>query len=991
MPDNKDNTTGSPPSPLSPTGHPLPRRAPPGESVTLRHHKLARDASLRAASGATPTKPESDLSSPRRNSSGDSNETKQSDPKKWFDQSNENPTATFDNTLMEIDPPFFQKESDSSNEEEKSYPFEQHLRPHLPAAHSSSADDYRSVIDDLTVEIQKLKEELKRYKQKGPDMLRKEKLFEIKIHGLPKTKRRELEATLRDFTASLDGSPDASSSQRKKSSRHNTRDHLYSGGGSAFKHASSSSGSNARPTDSAYASMSTGANSSGTSLGRPSISSRSKSSEEKIESYLRDIPEGLYPRPIALTERERKRLVVRRLEHLFTGKMGGRASRRARVMSPHDTSGPAGVVTDDRTQQNNATLHQPPTLVTGVEASREARILPRDQLAVHSSKKSRSGGNGSTSNSNGDGADSAPGHSSGSGTNPSPPMPPPPEQRATRPTDLDPDRVQVPSENMDYIRHLGLVPPELLSGSYKMQDVQPDADGWVYLNLLCSLAQLHMINVTPAFVRSAVADMSAKFQLSPDGRKIRWRGGSEGTRFSSDSSTDHSQKSPDTEDTDASNKHDQRKRLKTGHSTGDEFQSGSSSKNTSKLEAQTSVHSDSFHYKPMFAHQESLDTQRSSDDTSSSLDPAAEESNIDDSCWGRSGSAQANRRKRRRDGAIIYYSGAPFCTDLSGDPGDVSPLTYMQSSGQDQRSYDVPSGTSQPNGSSPESDSRIGQRPLSEKSVFSTPSSDNGNAGMESLSKQSSSEGDPMDEDTWDFPWSVEKDQKRSIPPLEPCGLGGVMPEDHFSVIVSTMRPTYEGASIEPSARFADPKTSLERIMKRSLKSQPNIPVIECKYVSGRIKRLDPLPLPPPAMFFQTTSTESSTFPDDLSTSEEEVVDEEMSSDESSSLRANPHQSDDYPDGVDLSSGDEDGEDLDDEADARQIQNDEIHNMEKNLPERRRRVSRPLSNKSNNASKAERRKSATAETMDRDRGRGSSAATAGAVKSGYSSSLENSS
>jgi hypothetical protein len=101
MPDSKDKPTASTPLPLSPTGHPLPRRTSPANSITLRHHKLARDASLRAITGKAPAKETSDLSSPRRNSSGDSHETRQSDPKKWFDQSNENPTATFDNTLME--------------------------------------------------------------------------------------------------------------------------------------------------------------------------------------------------------------------------------------------------------------------------------------------------------------------------------------------------------------------------------------------------------------------------------------------------------------------------------------------------------------------------------------------------------------------------------------------------------------------------------------------------------------------------------------------------------------------------------------------------------------------------------------------------------------------------------------------------------------------------------------------------------------------------
>jgi len=145
------------------------------------------------------------------------------------------------------------------------------------------------------------------------------------------------------------------------------------------------------------------------------------------------------------------------------------------------------------------------------------------------------------------------------------------------------------------------VPPELLAEQHN-QDVHPDAEGWVYLNLLCSLAQLHMINVTPDFVRSAVSGISTKFQLSPDGRKIRWRGGTEGTRFSSDSSGYNSQKSPSTDDTeDGSDK--KCKRQKTGRSTGDEFRSGDSSQNGLKFDPGLCAPSESFHYKPLFVQQ----------------------------------------------------------------------------------------------------------------------------------------------------------------------------------------------------------------------------------------------------------------------------------------------------------------------------------------------------------------------------------------------------
>ncbi|KAK0384577.1 hypothetical protein NLU13_8663 [Sarocladium strictum] len=920
-------------------GHPLPRRTSPANSVTLKHHRLARDASLRASAGSgPPNKTNSNSnsnSSPRRNSSGESHNTGGSDPRKWFDQSNQNPTATFDNNVMEVDPPFFQKESDSSNED-RPYQFQQQTPgARLLPAQSSSADDYRSVIDDLTVEIQKLKEELKRYKQKGPDLLRKEKLFEIKIHGLPKRKKRELETTLRDFAASLDGSPDTSSSQQRKG-RHANRDNMYGRSGSMSKHASSSSGSNTRPVDSAYASMSTGAHSSGTSLGRPSMSLRSRSSEQKVENYLRDIPEGLYPRQTVMTEKEKKKLVVRRLEQLFTGKITGRGIRRI-LPPPPPTANPAALaaaqpnsdsdvnalapVTLDAQGQQQSTVHQPPSLMAP-EPSREARILPTEQQQQGRKKKSRSRDDASASNSYGDQTE---GNSSG-GTSTSPSQPTQPEQRPTRPKDLDPDRVQVPADNMDYIRHLGLVPPELLSDTAgSTEDVNPDAEGWVYLNLLCNLAQLHIINVTPSFVRAAVTEMSTKFQLSPDSRKIRWRGGTDGTRFTSDSSGDNSHMGADTDDTDGGDKK-QRKRQKT-KSTGDDLQSGgSSSKNPSKFGPQISGSSESFHYKPLFVQQDSLGGNSSPDDTLSSFGPI-EDSQVGESGWGQSGSGTSNRRKRRHDGAIIYYSGAPFCTDLSGDTGDISPTTYMMSSGQAQQEgsmvFERPLPFRSASGSS--LDYRpLRNRPRSTAEVANT-EVDAADPGL------ITDTGDEASEIDFEMPWTDDQ-QYIEVRPLEPCGLGGVLPDDHFMVVVTTARPKVDspGAMSDILLR-GNTEEATDSIISRLATMSTSSPKplsaggtpiaaalatkqVEIRYMSGRIKRLAPMPLPPPAIFFPPFSTETSSSDEEGMSID--IEDDESSVEELMSRQANPHQSDGYPDGVDLTSGDEDGEDPDDEPGA---------------------------------------------------------------------------
>ncbi|KAK3954092.1 frequency clock protein [Pseudoneurospora amorphoporcata] len=902
MADSGDNSQGMRPPSFDGRGHPLPRRASPDKSVTLHNHRLARDASSRVTSssalGVTEPQPQPTSSPTRRNSSGESN-----DPKNWFDQSNRNPVAAFndESNNMEVDPPFYQKETDSSNEDTRYPPGRNPSYPSAGAqmqgfcsavAHSSSADDFRSVIDDLTVENKRLKEELKRYKQFGSDLMRKEKLFEIKVHGLPKRKKRELEATLREFAASL-GDSSESTSQRRKTGRHGKAVHSLS----LSKHDSSSS-SRSRPVDSAYASMSTGRSShaprsSGPSLGRPSLSRAKSTSSQKVESYLRDTPEGLLPQHIVMTDKEKKKLVVRRLEQLFTGKISERNMQRNRSMPSMD----APLVSE-------GTIMAPPR--PPPEGLREARIQLQegeDGRKIRSSKDTISASNSGGDHTELGGTGTASGDGSGSGgrtvNNTSPPGAIAPDQRPTRPRDLDPDRVQIPSENLDYIRHLGLVSPEFLQESRaSYQDVAPDAEGWVYLNLLCNLAQLHMFNVTPSFIRQAVSEKSTKFQLSSDGRKVRWRGGTDGTKFSSDSSEEKSQKSPLTEDTeDGSDKTGRRKKQKTQPTRSELGRFGPSRSP-----------SDTFHYKPMFVHRHSPSVETSLEESASNgSEDAIDESNLGNSKWDFSGSGTTQqRRKRRYDGAIVYYSGAQFCTDLSGDPGDMSPKAQMTATGREQEA----------SGSDAETE-HVLQRTLSGSSLPVRPLSDDRARVAEVMDSDPQNPPDlvsddgssPNDED-FVFPW-CEDPAKVQVQPLakevmDPSGLGGVLPDDHFAIFVTTRRvirpmlqrhlshsTTSEDTAEIIAERLASIRTSspLPPPRSRNLVVAP----LQIEYVSGGFRRLNPAPLPPPAIFYPPFSSDSSWDDgDELVSEDEEVeeVDEESFSEGQMSRRANPHFSD---------------------------------------------------------------------------------------------------
>ncbi|KAK8076168.1 hypothetical protein PG994_003440 [Apiospora phragmitis] len=799
--------------------------------------------------------------SPRRYPSNESHQTGTSDPTRWFDQSNTNPAAAFDSS-MDVDPPFFQRESDESNEEGIKYPipsqspayrFVQNrnlansIRPGL-THHSSSADDYRSVIDDLTIENRRLRDELKRYKQMGPDSLRREKLFEVKVHGLPSRRKRELEAALRDFTTSLDGSSAGESSRRKAQK-------VKGKGLNSSKHASSSSGSNSRPgavpTDSAYASMSAGQSSTAGGMSLPSRISR-QSSDQTVEKYLHDVPEGLWPRSSVVTEKERKKLVVRRLEQIFTGKGLGNPLQ------------PLSVPT------------VPPAITEGVEmpAGEDKPLAWREESHLHSR------GNGSASNSNDDQMDSRDNGSGDGGSHDvSPPSESTPEQRATIPRDLDPDRPQNATENMDYIRHLGLPAPQ--KKQYSAKDVAPDAEGWVYLNLLCNLAQLHIFNVTPDFIRSAVSERSEKFQLSPDGRKIRWRGGDFGTKFSSESSGEYSQRgnSSDDTDVDGSNGQDQRKKLKTQTTTaGNDVITSEPSKFGPQL---SNSSNDSFHYKPLFVHQQSSSSEEQpslvGDDSESSYD-RPEQSRLGITAkWNHSGVSGLTQRKRRRDGAIIYYTGAPFCTDLSGDFGETSPYSSdssLEVSTSPRVDIIGPGFKRTPSGSS------IPFKPLSSLvSHHAMMDLDFVPPGL------TADEDDEPEEDIQAyFPWS-DSTQSARLVNFEASGLGGITPDDHFVVVVETQRPKklQESRSVSQSQHKSDDSIETEdtadSVVARLATMSTRSPLMQpeavkqkasklgIKYVAGNLRRLPPVPLPPPTFFFGSSE-------DSISDSEWESVSE---------------------------------------------------------------------------------------------------------------------
>lgn len=562
--------------------------------------------------------------------------------------------------LVPDDPPFYLDQQSSSDIDSAcAVPSDQSTEPRckrtqrvLPTrsirsrmdSRQSTSEEFRSVIDDLTVRNKKLRQKLKKYEELHCSILQEEKLFEVRIHSLPANKKCELEQTLRSFASSLRESPDLETLDTAP-----PQTSLVPGPLPLGKTSSSPWTSSSKRVDSAYASISaTGQTmiSQSTRNDARSIRNHLRSAELKrqnIKSFLHDVPQEVLPR---ISKKAKRQMVVRRLEELFIGKRAATSGSNQSLQqqevsrSANSEAGGRRVATKD---------------------VREARILPpgvdflsdpaNDEQTMSQPQDSKQG-------------------SDLKSRGPTPSGGETPEQRPTNPLDLDLYRAQVPADNIQYIRHLGLASPMMNSDAASDQ-----LDGWVYLNILTSMAQLHTLNVTTEFVRKSVADLSSIFELSTDGRKIRWKGSTEGTRMSSDgdssageygqSGSRRRRRVPGTEQSDVN---DVAQLSNCNSST--EF--GAGEMNRPVFLGQVKNGSD-LHYQPLIFRGTRLEDDEDysicSDDSLSSHDVPDDMTGADSNSRGPRGSRPRSNlfRPQRENGPIIFYNKAKFCTDLSGD------------------------------------------------------------------------------------------------------------------------------------------------------------------------------------------------------------------------------------------------------------------------------------------------------------------------------------
>jgi hypothetical protein len=614
----------------------------------------------------------------------------------------------------------------------------------------SSTEDFRGVIDDLTIENKKLKRRLKKYEKLHDAHLKNDKLFEIRVHGLEADKKRELEELLRTFAGNL------APQQPTPGFPSNGYEGLLPG---LKSHRTASSQTSVHHTDSAYASMSASGQGSSVPSGGDSkhrhIVQAAKSRQQNIHSFLHHIPEGLQPNhsPEAMTERAKKKLVVRRLEQIFAG-TDALAGPHYQALQQQDVSQMAARA--DR-KASEAQGHQ-----VDMEGLRESAIMDQeteDPLDIGAKRRSAAKGHNALNHQEAenvaeyDFADQSPDAKTD-------------EQRPTRPLDLDPDRAQIPADNVRYIRHLGFSPQDP-----EYQRTPEDGHGWVYLNLLVNMAQLHTIHVTPDFVRKAVTDCSDHFEVSEDGRKVRWRGGSRVTKTSSyggDSSrerTDDDCQSP-------------RKKLKTANGRGAQCSraGGMSQQGTGTSVRKPQQELGRLMYTPLFSHRSaSSDSEASSSEDEEDDDsPLQQQLGAESSAMTSSGvrTVIAPKKKKSHDnGPIIFYNNARFCTDLSGDS------TLRGSSGAP--TYKI--STLAPVGRAPvnEGPGHIFEKrgPLEEASLLPEPMdlADNPIPDSQELAFPPQSPPKPGD-------------RMQTLPHvnLEVTGMGGVYPADNFAINVES-------------------------------------------------------------------------------------------------------------------------------------------------------------------------------------------------------------
>ncbi|KAI9771506.1 MAG: hypothetical protein M1840_002126 [Geoglossum simile] len=769
----------------------------------------------------------------------------------WFNNCNSNVQNAHRAEFVDNDPPYY------VNRKHRYGPLSDCAKNVAPAEGGTSglsvqhtsgdgSEEFRSVIDDLTIENKELKRRLRRLETLHCSHLEEDKLFEVKMHGLPLSKKRELEGILRGFAIDFKQGPDQPDCPPTPSAKARSGD--------------PSPASDTRLQDSGYASLF--ASSHNLAAAHPprahfkcSTSTRTKEQKGGLSAHAGSVGGRVHVRraPLVL-ERAKMKPVVRRLEQLFTGckATGERPLRQHMAVQSVARPGKELETSGKGAREACICLADTGTLADPTTKSRDGSAPPRFEAGQPSSALYAGGVQ---------------------------------EQRPTHPLDLDPNRAQCPAENIDYIRHLGACSPKQSTEAIPQQD-----EGWVYLNVLTNMAQLHTINVTPEFVRKAITNLSDKLELSDDGRKIRWKGGNEGTSLTSDSGgiSSGERGSPTPPDEESSICGDGTKRRKLGNGQHEQMAGGDSGLGPERVPALASKkrrkpHVDlehstetlrcppedgAFDYKPLFFHSDACGREGrypGTGDSNPTCSPHA-------TCTPIQGTQRDDKiqslKRRGEDGPIIFFNGADFCTDLSGDGTDFS-SSYSSplSTGRDactQRDKAI-LGCPRPPAVRTESGSTDFSHPLTESQPAGSgeelPDASSDKALADNITALSNFRLSPQQ--------SVS-DGRDTLVELEASGVGGVQPSDNFAINVSftvtgnNMPCSETDSSTSPSRVrkivhriLESPATGLGACSPRGAPELPREqydPPIKYDVISATRVDLPPFQLPPATYFFRPSS-----------------------------------------------------------------------------------------------------------------------------------------
>ncbi|KAI9797833.1 MAG: hypothetical protein M1835_006355 [Candelina submexicana] len=736
------------------------------------------------------------------------------DAERWFAENNQNVRGSHYKSFFDDDPPFFFNNTSSSKElsmaapeADRGFSHRLHSKNHImnDDSHASPAlslncncDEFRGVIDDLTIENKKLKKRLKMYGRMQPSHLEVDRLFEIKNYGLSAQQRVDLEVILRRFALNCTKSPErlypdvAPQDQLQKSDK------------LPCPESSTVSTSCSRPLDSAYASMpASGQTSAAQSANtRPYLwrSEQPVQSEHEDTRYFHDIPQephSIYPS--SMSESAKKNLVVKRLEALFTGR-GVTDTEHSRPAQQRENSHSAAIA--DRKAENSGYkshsegLREASILPAGIESTSELASCLQypglHRLCVSNDPESREVTPGALSLSSSTVQD----------------------QRPTRPLDLDLQRAQVAAENVKYMRHLGLSSPMLGLGLTPREN-----DNWVYLNLLTNMAQLHTMNVTIEFIRQAISGVSAKLELSVDGRKVRWLGGTEGTHINSDfescSGQYHESLADLTGGTNA--RINKRRKLARSESSTMAVLSMNSILEKNSCIAGKQSSSNLLNYKPLFFHgiQSSEDDDSMSYDSDSSVSIGHHQhvaSNHSVNPQVAPFEETRPSKRKRQFGPIIFYRNADFCTDLSGDPS----YNEDDPSGHSLKAYGATHHTRE----RLPGDRRYGSLEDTISSLQDSPPhfEESGYVDKELPGSLVDFEPPPLRNDETPV-------KPCSVVGFEASGIGGVQPKDNFLVDVRICHAIIARSSSSPiHCQSANYRAALRRIQTHSNKGSKYSP-----------------------------------------------------------------------------------------------------------------------------------------------------------------------